>query len=75
VPAPRGYATFQHALAIDGQIAGTWRTVRGAREMSVTVTLLRRLSAGERRAIETTAAGYGRFLGVPVSVKVVSYSG
>jgi hypothetical protein len=60
--------TFQHALVIDGNVAGTWRTGRNKDEVSVAVTPLRRLTGAERQGIAETAKRYGRFLGVPVSL-------
>lgn len=62
--------SFQHALVIAGQVAGTWRTVPGPKELAVDVTTLRRLTAAERRALAEAAAGYGRFLGVGVSLSL-----
>jgi hypothetical protein len=66
----RGTMTFQHSLVIDGQVAGTWKPVRNARELIVDVIPLRRLTGPERRALAETAARYGRFLDVPVSLSV-----
>jgi hypothetical protein len=66
----RGSMTFQHSLVIDGQVAGTWKPVRNARELIVYVIPLRRLTGPERRALAETAARYGRFLDVPVSLSV-----
>jgi hypothetical protein len=74
VTARRGYVTFQHALVIDGRVAGTWRTARGARDTVVTVVPLRRLTARETDAIAAAGTRYARFLGAPVSVKVVRHS-
>ena len=62
--------TFQHALVIAGQVAGTWRTVRKASELIVEITPVRRLTRPERRALDETAAHYGRFLDAPVSVAI-----
>jgi len=62
--------SFQHALVIAGQVAGTWRIVPGPTRPVVDVTPLRRLTAAERRALTQAAARYGRFLGVPLSLSV-----
>ena len=59
---------FQHAVVIDGQIAGTWRTARKESAMAIQVCPLRTLTAGERRGLGRAAARYARFLGVPVSL-------
>ena len=66
----RGSVTFQHALVIGGQIAGTWKTARSASGQLVDVIPLRRLTAPERRALAEAAARYGRFLGVPVALSI-----
>ena len=66
----RGSVTFQHALVIAGQVAGTWKTVRNASGLTVDVIPLRRLTGSERRALAETTARYGRFLDVPVSLSV-----
>ena len=45
---PGHTVTFQHALVIDGRVAGTWRMTRTARALAIAVTPLRRLTAVER---------------------------
>ena len=67
----RGYShTFQHALVIDGRVAGTWRVVRGPRGITVTVAPLRRLSAAEKEAMASVAEEYGRFFGAAASLDI-----
>ena len=61
---------FQHAVIIDGHIAGTWRTFRGSRDVTVTVTPLRRLKRDERRALANAGERYQRFLETPVEVEI-----
>jgi DNA glycosylase AlkZ-like len=65
-----GYVTFQHALVIGGQIAGTWRMSRSAREVAIAATPLRRLSPKERSAVADAAARYGRFANLPVELSI-----
>jgi winged helix DNA-binding protein len=65
-----GYVTFQHALVIGGQIAGTWRMSRGAQGVAIAATALRRLSPGERSAVADAADRYARFLGTAVELVV-----
>ena len=67
---PGHSVTFQHAVAIDGAVAGTWRTSRGTLGVSVRVTPLRRLSARERQGIAAAASRHEQFLGVPVTVTI-----
>jgi hypothetical protein len=62
--------TFQHALIVDGHIAGTWRPVRGSDGVRVDVTLLRPARRGERKAIEQAAGRYSQFVGAPVVLRV-----
>jgi Winged helix DNA-binding domain len=60
--------TFQHALVIAGQVAGTWRTARGSRTMRIEVVPLRRMTEREQRAVADAIDRYRRFLDVPVDV-------
>jgi hypothetical protein len=64
------WVTFQHALVIGGQVAGTWRLPRGAGGMSIEATTLRRLTERERRALADAAREYCRFRGVPMPLKI-----
>jgi DNA glycosylase AlkZ-like len=62
---PRGSAlAFQHALVIDGQVAGTWRI----KDLVMTITPLRTLTARERKAARDAASRYERFLEAEISV-------
>jgi hypothetical protein len=70
IPAARTSVTFQHALVIAGQVAGTWRTARGPRALAIQAALIRPLKPRERRALADTVAHYERFQGVPVNVTV-----
>jgi hypothetical protein len=64
------FVTFQHAVVVDGQVAGTWRLTRNPNGISIAATLLRPLKRGERPLIADAAARYEKFVGVPVSVTV-----
>jgi hypothetical protein len=68
--ATRGPVTFQHALVIAGQVAGTWRTARDKNGLAVDVIPLRRLTRTERRAVTKVAKQYERFVGVPVALSI-----
>jgi hypothetical protein len=59
--------SFQHALVIGGQTAGTWRVIPGRTGVTVKVTPHRRLTPGERRGLALEVARYGKFLGVPAT--------
>jgi winged helix DNA-binding protein len=63
-------ANIRHGLVIGGQLAGTWSITRTTTRLMLEVEPMRRLSAGERRALTQAAARYGRFLGVPLSLSV-----
>ena len=56
-----GYGTFQHAIVIDGQVAGTWKTGADSRGPAVRVTPLRRLTSTEQRRVTQALDRYCRF--------------
>ncbi len=66
---PGHSVTFQHALVIDGRVAGTWRMTRGARSVAIAVTPLRRLTPTEQRGVVAAAQRYERFLQIPVQLQ------
>lgn len=70
VKAPTRAMMFLHALIVVGQVAGTWRTARTSNGVVVDVVPARPLTKPERRALADTAARYGRFLEVPVSLSI-----
>ena len=53
--------TFQHALVIAGQVAGTWRTARDRDRRTVAAAPLRRLAAREERAVAAAIRRYEAF--------------
>jgi hypothetical protein len=63
--------SFQHALVIGGQLAGTWRPVAGRKGLVVKVETQRSLGGGERRVLVQAVSRYRRFLGIPVSLSVI----
>jgi hypothetical protein len=70
-PASGRSVVFQHALVIDGQVAGTWRWARTSVRMSVEATLMRTIAARERRTLADLVARFERFQGVPVQFTCV----
>jgi hypothetical protein len=66
----RGSVTFQHALVVAGQVAGTWRTTRDEKTISVDVFPLRKLTRVERAELDKAAERYSRFVEIPVSLKI-----
>jgi hypothetical protein len=61
--------TFQHALVIGGQVAGTWRIVRMADHIALDVVPLRKLTRVERGQVKEAAERYSRFVGAPVRLR------
>jgi hypothetical protein len=59
---------FQHALVIDGQVVGTWRSVRKASHATIDVVVRRRLTGREKRTVAEAAERYGRFVDARVTV-------
>ena len=53
---------FRHALVVDGQIAGTWRTVATSNAVKVEVRPLGRLDGASRRAQDRAVERYSRFI-------------
>jgi hypothetical protein len=62
--------SFQHALVIDGEVAGTWRSVRTNDRVTVDLVAARRMTATEKRGLAEASDRYGRFLDVPVSLSL-----
>jgi hypothetical protein len=58
---------FLHVLLVDGQLAGRWRRKPTAKGVTLEVLPYRKLSKGERAALERAADRYGRFSGLPAS--------
>ena len=58
---------FMHAMVIDGQVAGTWRTA-AARPGEVTLAPLRRLTVSERKELALVSRRYARFTASGASV-------
>jgi hypothetical protein len=63
-----GPTIFQHPIIIDGQVAGTWKTTRGANGHAVTVASIEPLGTRERRGLDDAVTRYTRFLGADVTV-------
>ena len=68
---PREPSVFQHALVIDGQVAGTWRVTERANAVTINVVPLRRLTARDRGELTAAAERYGRFAGSPVMLSTL----
>jgi hypothetical protein len=66
----RNAVIFQHAVVIDGQVAGTWRTSTSQADPRVEIVLLRRATRSERRGLIDAVERYQRFLGRSVLVSL-----
>ena len=64
--------TFQHALVIAGQVAGTWRLARSATGVAIRGVPLRRLTSTERRALTAAVQRYEDFLGLAVTLTIAA---
>jgi hypothetical protein len=54
--------TFQHAMIVDGRVAGTWRTTAGPSGAKPALFPTRRLSASQRRSLAGAVERYERFV-------------
>ena len=61
---------FHHALVIDGQVAGTWRSAARPAALTIEVQLRRRLTRRERDALVAVADRHGRFAGTSATLKL-----
>jgi Winged helix DNA-binding domain len=57
-------------LIVDGVVQGIWRRAKGDKRVEIAVEPARRLSAGERAALEQEATRIGAFLGVEPTLRV-----
>ena len=62
--------SFQHALVIAGQVAGTWRVTKPSGGVRIDAIPLRPLTGQERRAVAEAVHRYERFLGTPVTLSI-----
>lgn len=68
---PAKYGLLPQAIVAGGQVIGTWKPVRTTDGVVVQVKALRRFTPRERQGIAETVARYGRFVGMPASVRSV----
>jgi hypothetical protein len=70
LPASRWPVTFQHAIVIDGQVAGTWRWTSTARRTSIDAVLLGPARRTKKSAVADAVERFARFQGSPVHLTV-----
>lgn len=68
-PPPIGAAVFTHAILLDGRLLGHWRPVVGRGGVAIDAHFYRPLKGAERDALEAAADRYGRFVGLPITLK------
>jgi winged helix DNA-binding protein len=61
-----------HIVVRDGLVVGGWRRTLATKLVTVTVTLLIPLTPAELHALDAAATTFGRFLGLPVELRVVA---
>jgi hypothetical protein len=57
------------AVVLDGQVAGTWKRIVTPKALTVEVSLRVPLDGAQRAALNTAAERYGRYLGLPATVR------
>jgi hypothetical protein len=62
--------TLQQALVVGGQVAGTWKRTPNADGVVLDLIAPKRSIESERRALAGAVARYGRFLAMPVSLRM-----
>ncbi|WP_323101521.1 winged helix DNA-binding domain-containing protein [Intrasporangium sp. YIM S08009] len=63
---------FKPTLVVDGEVAGTWRRAASGRRTMLDVSPFVPLNGVTRRGLEQAAAGYERFLGTDVEVRLLA---
>jgi hypothetical protein len=66
---PRGNVLFSHTIVLDGQVAGIWKRTLTNDTVLLDTAALAPLTAAAQDAITAAADRYGRFLGLPVTLR------
>jgi len=64
----RGNFLFNNVVVVNGRVVGTWKRTLKKSEVIIELTPFGTLTKAEKRAIADTAEGYGKFLGLSVSL-------
>jgi hypothetical protein len=67
---PRENLLFSNLVSVDGKLVGSFRRELGKSQVAVKVSLLRQLSAAERRELRAAAERYAAFLGVGLALSL-----
>ncbi len=66
----RGNLLFNHTMVIDGRVRGTWKRTLKKDAVIVDALPFAPLDAAEARALEDAAGRYGRFIGLPATLRI-----
>lgn len=66
----RGNVLFNHTIVIDGHVVGTWKRTVTKDAVIIEARPFAPLSMDEAQAIEVAAARYGRFIGLPATLRI-----
>lgn len=67
---PRGNIVFSHTIVIGGRVVGTWKRTLKKDAVLIDATLLAPLTETEAHAVTAAADRYGRFLGLPATLRL-----
>ena len=66
----RGNILFNHTIVIVGRVVGTWRRTHKKDAVVIEVTLFTPLGTAEAQTLEIAAERYGRFMGLPATLRI-----
>ena len=55
-------------IVLNGKVAGTWHKATNKDSVRISLNPFRKLDSGEREALESEAARYGKFVGIPTVI-------
>ncbi len=67
----RSNPLFMHTIAINGEIAGTWKRTIKARKVEIEFNPFRLLAKEEKQLLNMTAERYGKFLNLEVATLII----
>jgi hypothetical protein len=59
-----------YIVVVNGVVVGRWTRAFGSDQVTIKIELFDRLKRAEQLALETTAESFGRFVGLPVALKL-----
>ena len=64
---------FNPTIIVNGEIVGTWKRTFNADKVKILLNQFKKLNNEENRAIKEAVLAYGKFIGMPVSIKTVKH--